>query len=238
MSTPASNVLQLTGNGLNISYDFGPNVATLANSAYSFMNGTSAAADAFEGNSIAGTQSFLSDAVSPIINAVAGESNDYYSQILGAFGQTNAIQSQTANAGINAEQAVSQASIKSSTKSAGGGSIFSSIFGGCFITTAVCKYSGLPDDCDTLQTMRAWRNTWMSATPERIAMVCDYYATAPRYVARISAYHESRQEIIWAELRRLILTACHHIKRGSHELALAYYLAAVEFARVSAGGVS
>jgi hypothetical protein len=223
-----------SGGGLNLNYNFGPNVDTIANNAYSFLGQTFAGAQAFENNSIGGTQDFLSSNVAPITSAVAGEADDYFNQILGAFGTVTNAQSASASQAITAEQQVSNASINASKKAAGGGSIFSSIFGGCFITTAVCKYSGLPDDCDVLQTMRKWRDTWMQETPERRAMVERYYIVAPIYVAKIHAKEEREQVFTWLLLNDLINLCVSAINQDLNHNALAIYLAAVELARVSA----
>lgn len=242
MADPNANILSLSiptdlltgaggGNGLNLSYNFGPNVDTIANSAYSFLGQQFSGAQTFEAHSIMGTQDFLSASVNPIVDAVANESDSYYSQLLGAFGQTIAAQQQIGNAAVNAQESVSQASISASRKSQGSGSIFSSIFGGCFITTAVCKYSGLPDDCETLQTMRAWRDGWMQETAQRRALVDAYYVIAPRYVEKISALPESMQKTVWTMLRDMIANCADMIHCGCNELALAHYLAAVTFAR-------
>jgi hypothetical protein len=190
--SPNQNILSLSlptdlltgaggGSGLSLNYNFGPNVDTLAQNAYGFLSDQFAGAKTFQAASQTGAQNFLSAETQPIVNAVAGESDSYYNQILGAFGNT-----------LNA------------------------------------------DDCDTLQTMREWRDGWMQETQHRRDMVRHYYLCSPGYVSRISCFADSRQQIIWRELHRLILTACHHIKRGSNELALSYYLAAVEFARACA----
>ena len=242
MADPNANILSLSiptdlltgaggGSGLNLSYNFGPNVDTIAGNAYSFLGQQFAGAQAFEAHSIMGTQDFLSAAVTPITNAVASESDDYYSQLLGAFGSTLSAQQQIGNAAVQAQEAVSQASIKVSNKSRGGGSIFSSIFGGCFITTAVCKYSHLPDDCETLQTMRAWRDGWMQETAQRREMVEAYYVVAPIYVEKISALPETLQKTIWVMLRDMIANCADMVHCGCNELALAHYCAAVTFAR-------
>lgn len=219
-----------SGGGLNFSFNFGPNADTITQNAYSFVGQQAAGAMAFEGNAIAGTQSFVASQTAPLLTAIKGESDSYYSNLLGAFGQALGVQSDIGTQGIAAEQQVSNASISASKKAAKGGSLLSGLFGGCFITTAVCRYSGRPDDCELLETLRDWRDTWMQETAERRAMVERYYETAPHYVAAIDQRSDAR--FIYAELERLLLTCVHWIKLKRHRMALAYYLAAVEFARV------
>lgn len=38
--------------------------------------------------------------------------------------------------------------------------------GGCFLTTACCEFMNLPDDCEELQTMRKFRDDYLSKTEE------------------------------------------------------------------------
>jgi hypothetical protein len=57
----------------------------------------------------------------------------------------------------------------------------------CFITTAVCESLGLPDDCEPLQLLRAFRDSYMMATPDGRGDVQHYYSIAPEIVARIDA---------------------------------------------------
>jgi hypothetical protein len=221
------------GGGLNFSYNFGPNVNTLANSAYGFLGQQFAGAQSFESNAIAGTQDFLSNATQPIIQATANASDTYFSSLLSSFNLTAGAQQNLGTQALQAQTQVANASISASKKAQGGGSLFSSIFGGCFITTAVCKYSGLPDDCSLLQIMRAWRDSWMQENDKRRAMVEHYYIVAPDYVERIGALSADDQRIIWDELERLIIHCCGYVVSGQNEIALAYYMAVVEFARVA-----
>lgn len=244
MADPTQNILSFSlptdlltgagggGGGLNFSFNFGPNADTIAKNAYDFVGQQANSAMAFEGNSIAGTQSFVAAQAAPLLNAVQGESDAYFSSLLGAFQQATAVQSTIGTQGISAEQQVANASISASKKAQKGGSLLGGLFGGCFITTAVCRYTGQPDDCELLQTLRDWRDSWMQETAERRAMVERYYETAPRYVTAIDQRSDAR--FIYAELERLILTCVHWIKLKRFRMALAYYLAAVEFARVQA----
>lgn len=224
------------GGGLNLSYNFGPNVDTIANSAYGFLNQSFAASNKFQQTSTQQTQDWLTAGTAPVVAAVASEQDSFFTQLMGAFSSTSAAQSALASQSAQIQQQLGQQSMKVSKKASKSGSIVSSIFGGgCFITTAVCKYTGEADDCETLSTMRAWRDSWMDECEERRDMVRHYYVVAPKYVAGIEALPPVRQLFVFIELRRMIETCCHFVRSGHNDMALAYYLAAVEFARVSSG---
>lgn len=57
----------------------------------------------------------------------------------------------------------------------------------CFITTAVCECYGLPDDCEELTTLRAYRDNWLKKQPDGEALISEYYAIAPGIVQRIKS---------------------------------------------------
>ena len=57
---------------------------------------------------------------------------------------------------------------------------------GCFITTAVCQYHGLEDDCYELQLLRAFRDNHLMQTSEGKALVARYYEDAPYIAARLT----------------------------------------------------
>ena len=53
--------------------------------------------------------------------------------------------------------------------------------GGCFVTTAVCNVLGYPDDCETLTTLRHFRDSFLSSGKFHY-LVDDYYARSERIV--------------------------------------------------------
>ena len=65
---------------------------------------------------------------------------------------------------------------------------------GCFITTAVVKSLGEPDDCSELQALRKFRDTYMQDLPSRRTEVWEYYEVAPRVVAAVEASLDAGQE--------------------------------------------
>ncbi len=66
----------------------------------------------------------------------------------------------------------------------------------CFITTAIVRSLGKPDDCDELETLRNFRDTWLAEHyPEDIE---EYYAIAPGIVRAIAARPDAAQ--VWASM--------------------------------------
>ncbi|MDD2898406.1 MAG: cold shock domain-containing protein [Desulfuromonadaceae bacterium] len=55
----------------------------------------------------------------------------------------------------------------------------------CFITTTVCNYRGLPDDCYELQTLRRFRDEHLLSTEQGSTLVKNYYDVAPSIAARL-----------------------------------------------------
>ena len=56
----------------------------------------------------------------------------------------------------------------------------------CYFTTACCDYYGLPDNCSQLETLRSFRDTIMSKTPQGLELIKKYYEVAPNIVENIS----------------------------------------------------
>ena len=58
--------------------------------------------------------------------------------------------------------------------------------GGCYLTSA-CMYSkDLPDDCYELETLRHFRDTWLSETEKGKEIIKMYYEIAPKIVSSIN----------------------------------------------------
>lgn len=76
----------------------------------------------------------------------------------------------------------------------------------CFITTAVCKAEGKPDDCAELNTFRMFRDGWLSQTPEGRALVCEYYEVAPSIVQIMQ--HCDDEKTVCVHLRNDYLNPC------------------------------
>ena len=65
---------------------------------------------------------------------------------------------------------------------------------GCFFTTACCKYMGLPDDCNELQCLRAFRDNYLLKYDYGYSLVQEYYKIAPGIVKKIDV-SEKREQI-------------------------------------------
>lgn len=78
-----------------------------------------------------------------------------------------------------------------------GHSTYDSIRGGfkkgifCYITTAVCRSMDKPDDCYELNTLRAYRDGYLSETEEGRLIVEEYYNIAPTIVKRIDRQEDA-----------------------------------------------
>jgi len=228
-ATPAGmGFLDLNLAGLGANFNLGPSTADTAATAYSFMNNAFSTDTAFLGGAITGSQNFLAAQTSPVLANIQKEGatvNAALPSIFSSIGSTsittqNLINSIT-GAGVTAGQQVANASIQSSNQSSGGGSL-------CFITTAVCGSRGLPDDCEELQVLRAFRDSVMQA-PQYEVLVKRYYKIAPRIVRAIDALPFARglYDFIYY---KYICVALYLIARGHNHAAVVVYSDMVLFA--------
>ncbi len=94
--------------------------------------------------------------------------------------------------------------------------------GGCFFTTAVCEHWKLADDCEVLETMRAFRDDVMRVDPELAPMVAEYYEKAPAIVAKINALPNADE--IWEYVGNFyIIPGVNLCKIGANKFALMMY---------------
>jgi hypothetical protein len=92
---------------------------------------------------------------------------------------------------------------------------------GCFITTAVCKRQGKPDNCDELETMRKLRDEWM--LPNGYSSLVDqYYRDAPRLCTLIAARPDADK--YWDEFyNNYIMPTVQATKEGRYVAAVYTY---------------
>lgn len=102
---------------------------------------------------------------------------------------------------------------------------FSKLVSFCFITTAVCESLGKGDDCDELNTLRKYRDTWLKDNhPESIE---EYYKIAPGIVEVINERPDSDK--IWHGIYNDYIDPCiEYVNSGRNELAYTEYKCMVE----------
>lgn len=97
----------------------------------------------------------------------------------------------------------------------------------CYITTAMCRDTGKPDDCAELQSLRKYRDEVMLNDSEGRALVKEYYLKAPKIVSLINQEPDHRQ--IYQSLREhYIVPAAQAADAGDNAKALELYRTMVE----------
>lgn len=99
--------------------------------------------------------------------------------------------------------------------------------GGCFLTSACIDAKGLPDDCDELQTLRNFRDTYLRSLDGGQEEIVEYYLAAPKIVENIKKRSDSASvfDKIYDEM---VMPCVELIKAGNnsgaHELYKSYTL--------------
>jgi hypothetical protein len=77
---------------------------------------------------------------------------------------------------------------------------------GCFLTTAYVKYAGLTDDCSELQTLRHFRDSYVSNLPDGNEMLGEYYRNAPRIISKFIGTEKETQVLsgIYSNIRKAV----------------------------------
>lgn len=84
----------------------------------------------------------------------------------------------------------------------------------CFITTAVCREEGKPDDCAELQAFRAFRDGYLMACQDGPELIAEYYDWAPGIVSCIDYCEDSAA--VYRRLREQWLQPCYaDLQRGA-----------------------
>lgn len=82
----------------------------------------------------------------------------------------------------------------------------------CFITTAVCMELDKGDDCEELQTLRAFRDGYLARTPGGKEKISEYYLFAPLIVGAVEASGRAKPE--WNRVYRDYLSPCLAALKG------------------------
>jgi hypothetical protein len=122
--------------------------------------------------------------------------------------------------------------------SSGFGDFISGLGKGCFITTAVCKYYGLKDNCYELTVLRNFRDTYMANTPKSQAKVASYYKYAPGLVTIFDEMAAPARESLYQSMyQHYILPAIVAIESGKFADAEDIYTSLFNFATSTAASV-
>ena len=98
----------------------------------------------------------------------------------------------------------------------------SSSSGGCFLTSACTAARGLPDNCYELQTLREFRDGWLSNAEGGLAAIAHYYIVAPKIVGAIDALPNNKE--IYENIYSDMITPClRFIEERKYEDAFALY---------------
>lgn len=100
----------------------------------------------------------------------------------------------------------------------------------CYVTTAVCRGLGKPDDCYELRLLRGYRDDYLARTPEGRALIHEYYDIAPTIVKRLErdANAPARYRQIWEQYVR---PCVEEIEAGENEACRARYVEMVTWLR-------
>ena len=92
----------------------------------------------------------------------------------------------------------------------------------CYITTAACQYRGMEDDCEELNLLRAYRDTYMMSAPQGAQMIHDYYDVAPSIIKHINRRSDCR--VIYDDLWERFIDPCiTDIREGQLQECLETY---------------
>ncbi len=96
----------------------------------------------------------------------------------------------------------------------------------CYITTAACQYRGMNDDCEELNMLRSYRDTYMMSKPDGESMIREYYDIAPSIVKHINIRPDARQ--VYDEIWNDYIGPCiEDIREGKMEECLSLYITMV-----------
>ena len=95
----------------------------------------------------------------------------------------------------------------------------------CFITTACVKHYGLSDDCYQLNTLRKFRDGYLSKSDANKTLIHQYYSIAPNLVNLLES--DINRNHLFNEIFLKINRACAAIEKRKFENAKKIYSDAV-----------
>ena len=110
------------------------------------------------------------------------------------------------------------------SKRPGSGSHSNSGSEGCYLTSACVAAKGLPDNCEQLQTLRAFRDRYLASQPGGREEIDRYYALAPGIVDSINQRADAAS--VWNRIYGEMIAPCvEMIRAGQNEQAHQLYKA-------------
>lgn len=97
---------------------------------------------------------------------------------------------------------------------------------GCYLTTACVVSKGLPDDCEELQVLRWFRDTYVTIQPNGKQLLREYYVLAPRIVEVVNRLKNSGE--VYNDMYNTIKLAVEAIQKGNYSKAYALYCSMAE----------
>jgi len=94
--------------------------------------------------------------------------------------------------------------------------------GGCFLTSACIEARGLPDNCEELTVLRAFRDGYMKSSSQGQSDICEYYHIAPAIVKKIRT-QPNAVELFDNIYMELVLPCVELIHAGKNEEAHTKY---------------
>ena len=97
-------------------------------------------------------------------------------------------------------------------------------YSGCFITTAVTRAAGLPDDCYELSVLRMFRREYVAALADGEKVLADYRAKAPKVIQAIDELPGEGSQKVWECLYAAsVVPAVLLVTRGQWDEAYELY---------------
>lgn len=97
--------------------------------------------------------------------------------------------------------------------------------GMCFLTTACCRYKGLPDDCEELETMRYLRDHYIMRQDYGDKIIKMYYRDAPAIIHAIDDSDDS--DAVYEDIYEKVQSIVNLVKAEQFEKATTAYLVMV-----------
>jgi len=102
----------------------------------------------------------------------------------------------------------------------------------CYITTATCTAVGKGDDCEELQVLRHFRDSYVAALPDGKRLIDEYYAQAPYLLHHINSWRDADKFLRFL-YGKFIGCCVQDVKCGQFQSALLRYQEMVQFVRAS-----